>query len=348
MSMALFWWQIMQWTSLDMSLPTRMRAIVIDRPGGSEVLRMVHDHPLPLFGADEVLIKVAAAGVNRADVMQRQGVYPMPPGVPSDVPGLEVSGVIVDKGPNASGWEIGDQVCALLIGQGYAEYAVAPAVQCMPVPEGISLVDAAGLPETYCTVWANLFERGGLIKGETVLIQGGTSGIGVAAIQLAKAFGATVVTTAGSDEKCAVCRKLGADVVINYRNEDFYLVTRASCGSVDVILDIVGGDYIAREVDLLKREGRLVFVAQAQGGLAEIDFYKVLIGHLTITGSTLRSRSVNEKARLCAELKHHVWPLFVQGQLDPMIYRTFPLEAVIDAHQLMESSQHIGKILLVP
>lgn len=331
-----------------MNLPTRMRAIVIDRPGGTEVLRMVHDRPLPLFGADEVLIKVAAAGINRADVMQRQGVYPMPPGVPSDIPGLEVSGVVVDKGLDVSGWEIGDQVCALLIGQGYAEYAVAPAVQCLPVPDGVALADAAGLPETYCTVWANLFERGGLAAGETALIQGGTSGIGVAAIQLAKAFGATVVATAGSDEKCSVCRKLGADVAINYRKEDFHAVTRASCGSVDVILDIVGGDYIAREVDLLRREGRLVFVAQAHGGRAEIDFYKVLIGHLTITGSTLRSRTVQEKARLCAELKRHVWPRFAQGQLNPMIDRTFPLEAVADAHRLLESSKHIGKILLVP
>jgi putative PIG3 family NAD(P)H quinone oxidoreductase len=331
-----------------MNLPTHMRAIVIDRPGGTEVLRMVKDRPLPIFGAGEVLIKVAAAGVNRADVMQRQGVYPMPPGTPTDIPGLEVSGVVVGKGLDVSGWQIGDQVCALLIGQGYAEYAVAPAVQCLPVPGGVSLVDAAGLPETYCTVWANLFERGGLIAEETVLIQGGTSGIGVAAIQLSKAFGATVVATAGSDEKCAVCRKLGADLAINYRKEDFYLVTRASFGSVDVILDIVGGDYIVKEVDLLRREGRLVFVAQALGGIAEIDFYKVLIGHLTITGSTLRSRSVHEKARLCAELKHYVWPLFAQGKLGPMIDRKFPLEAVADAHRLMESSKHIGKILLVP
>ena len=331
-----------------MNPPTRMRAVVIDRPGGTEVLRCHQDWPVPTPGAGEVLIKVAAAGVNRADVMQRQGVYPMSPGTPTDIPGLEVSGEIVAVGEGASRWRFGDQVCALLIGRGYAEYAVAPAVQCLPVPDGVSLVDAGGLPETYCTVWTNLFERGRLVAGETALIQGGTSGIGVAAIQLAKAFGARVLATAGTDEKCNVCRRLGADRAINYRTEDFAAVTRSFCGGVDVILDIVGGDYIAREVDLLKREGRLVFVALAAGGRAEIDFYKVLIGHATITGSTLRSRSVIEKGRICAELERAVWPRFRTDGLTAMIDRSFPLEAAADAHRLMESSQHIGKILLVP
>jgi NADPH2:quinone reductase len=313
-----------------MTLPSRMRAIVIERPGGTDVLRAVDDWPVPQPAVGEVLIKVAAAGVNRADVMQREGVYPMPPGAPADIPGLE-----------------GDLVCALLIGRGYSEYAIAPAVQCLPVPEGVTVVEAAGLPETYCTVWANLFERGRLAPGETALIQGGTSGIGVAAIQLAKAFGARVLATAGSDEKCAACLRLGADVAINYRKEDFHAVARES-GGVDVILDIVGGDYIPREVDLLKREGRLVFVAQVAGGRAEIDFYKVLLGHLTITGSTLRSRSVQEKGRLCGELERNVWPRFAHRKLDPVIHRTFPLEAAADAHRLMESSSHIGKLLLVP
>ena len=325
-----------------------MRAVLIDRPGGVEVLRCVNDWPVPAPGLDEVLIKVAAAGVNRADVMQREGRYPMTPGTPTDIPGLEVSGEVVALGAGASRWGIGDRVCALLIGRGYAEYAVAPEMQCLPVPDGVSLVDAGGLPETYCTVWTNLFERGRLVAGETVLVQGGTSGIGVAAIQLAKALGARVLATAGSDEKCEVCRRLGADLAINYRREDFGAVARSFCGGVDVILDIVGGDYIAREVDLLKREGRLVFVALAAGGRAEIDFYKVLIGHLTITGSTLRSRSIVEKGRICAELERAVWPLFGPNRLSAMIDRTFPLEAVADAHRLMESSQHIGKILLAP
>lgn len=331
-----------------MTLPTHMRAVVIDRPGGPEVLRPVRDWPVPQPGPGEVLIKVAGAGVNRADVMQRQGVYPMPPGAPADIPGLEVSGEIVAVGRDANAWRLGDQVCALLIGRGYAEYAVAPAVQCLTVPHGVKVADAAGLPETYCTVWANLFERGRLAEGETVLIQGGTSGIGVAAIQLAKAFGATVLATAGSDEKCNACRRLGADMAINYRKQDFHTVVCEFCGGVDVILDIVGGDYIPKEVDLLKREGRLVFVAQAAGGRAEIDFYRVLIGHLTITGSTLRSRSVQEKGRLCTELRQRVWPRFARGGLDPMVRRTFPLEAAADAHCLMESSAHIGKLVLVP
>jgi putative PIG3 family NAD(P)H quinone oxidoreductase len=330
-----------------MTLPSRMRAIVIERPGGADVLRAVDDWPVPQPAVGEVLIKVAAAGVNRADVMQREGVYPMPPGAPADIPGLEVAGQVVAVGPGAGRWKTGDLVCALLIGRGYSEYAIAPAAQCLPVPEGVTVVEAAGLPETYCTVWANLFERGRLAPGETALIQGGTSGIGVAAIQLAKAFGARVLATAGSDEKCAACLGLGADVAINYRKEDFHAVAR-ELGGVDVILDIVGGDYIPREVDLLKREGRLVFVAQVAGGRAEIDFYKVLLGHLTITGSTLRSRSVQEKGRLCGELERNVWPRFAQRKLDPVIHRTFPLEAAGDAHRLMESSSHIGKLLLVP
>lgn len=331
-----------------MSLPTTMRAVVIEQPGGPHVLRTVSDRPVPRPGAGEVLIRVAAAGVNRADVMQREGRYPMPPGAPADVPGLEVSGEVAALGEGVGRWRVGDRVCALLIGCGYAEYAIAPEAQCLPVPRGMPTIEAAGLPETWCTVWANLFERGRLAAGETVLIQGGTSGIGVAAIQAAKAFGARVIATAGSDEKCAACLRLGADRAIAYRQEDFHEVVRREFGAVDVILDIVGGDYIPREVDLLKREGRLVFVAVAAGGEARIDFYKVLLGHLTITGSTLRSRSVAEKGRLCAELESRIWPLFEAGRLSPMVDRTFPLDAAAEAHRLMERSNHIGKILLVP
>jgi NADPH2:quinone reductase len=280
--------------------------------------------------------------------MQRQGTYPMPPGASVEVPGLEVSGEIVAVGLEVTRRRVGDRVCALLIGGGYAEYVVAPEVQCMPVPVGVSLTEAAALPETWCTVWANLVERGRLAAGELVLIQGGTSGIGVAAIQLAKAMGARVIATAGSDEKCAACMRLGADRAIQYRREDFEEVIRREFGTVDVILDIVGGDYIPREIDLLRREGRLLLVALPAGGEARVDFYKVLRGHLTITGSTLRSRSAEEKGRLCAELKCRAWPLFAERRLLPMVDRTFPLEAAAEAHRFMDASLHIGKILLVP
>lgn len=333
-----------------MSIPDTMKAVTIRAPGGLEVLVVRTDWPVPKPARGEVLIKVAAAGVNRADVMQRMGTYPMPPGVSADIPGLEVSGTIVATGSDVARWKIGDAVCALLIGHGYAEYAIAPAAQCLPVPEGVSLVDAGGLPETYCTVWTNLFERVALKAGETALIQGGTSGIGVAAIQLAKAFGARVLTTAGSAEKCRVCVELGADRAIDYRREDFHAVTRefTQGAGVDVILDIVAGDYIPREIDLLKREGRLVFVALAAGSRVEIDFMQVLIKHLVVTGSTLRSRTVAQKGAICAALEKEVWPLFAQKRLSPMIYKTFPLEATVEAHRLMESSQHIGKILLTP
>jgi NADPH2:quinone reductase len=357
--MVRFWLPTTRWTSRDgalarieaaMTVPNAMRAVTIREPGGAEVLTLNEKYPVPRPGNGEVLIRMAAAGVNRADVMQRQGVYPMPPGAPVDVPGLEVSGVIVASGGGVARWKIGDEVCALLIGNGYSEYVVAPAQQCMPVPAGVSLVHAGGLPETYCTVWTNLFERGRLAAGETVLIQGGTSGIGVAAIQLAKAFGARVLATAGSAEKCRACQELGADRAIDYRREDFHAVAKdfTRGAGVDVILDIVAGSYIPRELDLLKREGRLVFVAQVGGSRVEADFHQVLIKHLTVTGSTLRSRTVEQKGRLCAALEKEVWPLFARKELSPMIYRTFPLSAAADAHRLMESSAHIGKILLTP
>jgi NADPH:quinone reductase len=333
-----------------MSIPETMRAVTIRQPGGLDVLAIDEKYPVPRPASGDVLIKVAAAGVNRADIMQRMGTYPMPPGVAADIPGLEVSGTIAAIGAGVARWKVGDEVCALLIGHGYAEYAIAPAVQCMAVPAGVSLIDSGGLPETYCTVWTNLFERVALKAGETALIQGGTSGIGVAAIQLAKAFGARVLATAGSAEKCRACLELGADRAIDYRREDFHAVTRefTQGAGVDVILDIVAGDYIPRELDLLKREGRLVFVALANGSRVEADFFQVLVKHLTVTGSTLRSRTVAEKGRLCAALEKEVWPLFAQKRLSPMICRTFPLSAAVEAHRLMESSQHIGKILLVP
>lgn len=326
-----------------------MLAIEIREPGGLDVLMPV-ERPVPRPTSGEVLIKVAAAGVNRADVMQRQGVYPMPPGAPDDIPGLEVSGTVVAIGPGVTRWRAGDNVCALLIGRGYAEYAVAPERQCMPVPDCVSVVDAGGLPETFCTVWTNLFERVGLRRGEVLLIQGGTSGIGVTAIQLGKTFGATVLATAGSDDKCEACLNLGADRAINYRTEDFFAaaVEFTNGRGVDVILDIVGAPYIARELDLLAREGRIVFVAQIGGSKVEADFGKVLMKHLTITGSTLRSRSIAEKGGICAALEAHVWPLFSTQQVRPVTHRTFRLRDAPEAHRMLESSAHIGKILLIP
>jgi len=326
-----------------------MLAIEIREPGGPDVLVPV-ERPVPRPGSGEVLIKVAAAGVNRADVMQRQGVYPMPPGAPEDVPGLEASGTIVAVGPGVTRWQIGDAVCALLIGRGYSEYVIAPEQQCLPVPAGVSLVDAGGLPETFCTVWTNLFERARLRSGEVFLVQGGTSGIGVTAIQLGKAFGAAVLATAGSDAKCNACLSFGAVRAINYRTEDFYAagMEYTNGRGVDVILDLVGAPYIPRELDLLAREGRLVFVAQIGGNRVEADFGKVLMKHLTVTGSTLRSRSIAEKGAICAALEEQVWPLFQTKQIFPVVYKTFPLRDAPDAHRLMESSAHIGKILLMP
>lgn len=333
-----------------MTLPDRMRAIVISTVGEADVLKLVHDYPVPKPEAGQVLIKVSAAGVNRADVMQRRGVYPMPQGAPSDVPGLEVAGEIVALGEDVRHRKLGERVCALLLGSGYAEYVVVPEVQCMSVPQGVTLRDAAGLPETYCTVWANLFERGRLRSGETVLVQGGTSGIGVAAIQLAKAHGATVIATAGSDAKCTACMELGADLAVNYRTDSFLEAARGFTDGkgVDVILDIVGGSYIPDELDLLRREGRLIFVAQIGGSRIEADFYQIIIKHLTVTGSTLRSRTVAEKGELCAALEANVWPHFAAGRLSPAIDRVFDFEHAVDAHRLMERSDHIGKILLTP
>jgi putative PIG3 family NAD(P)H quinone oxidoreductase len=330
------------------NIPATQTVIEIKSPGGPEML-VPATRPVPEPKEGEVLIRIAAAGVNRADCLQRQGRYPMPPGAP-DIPGLECSGTVVKLGPDAARWRLGDQVCALLIGDGYGEYAAVPALQCLPVPKGVGLVDAGGLCETFATVWTNVFERMHLANGETFLVQGGTSGIGMTAIQLAKAFGATVLATAGSDEKCRACREFGADRAINYKTEDFVAAGKdfTKGRGVDAILDMVGGDYVMRELDLLAHEGRLCFVALMAGSRVEVEFGVLQRKHLTITASTLRPRSVAEKAAILKALEDKVWPLWAAGKLRPFTYRTFPLTEAAEAHRLMESSRHIGKILLVP
>jgi NADPH:quinone reductase len=330
------------------NIPATQTVIEIKQPGGPEVL-VPATRPVPEPQAGEVLIRIAGAGINRADCLQRMGRYPMPPGAP-DIPGLECSGTVVRLGDGVTEWKNGDQVCALMIGDGYGEYAAVPAVQCLPVPVGVGLVDAGGLPETFCTVWTNVFERMHLRSGEVFLIQGGSSGIGVTSIQLAKAFGCKVLATAGSDAKCAACLDFGADVAINYHTQDFVAVGKEFTGGrgVDAILDMVGGDYIPREIELLAREGRLCFVALMAGTKVEADFGAIQRKHLTVTGSTLRSRTVAEKAAIVTALREKVWPLWGAGRLRPFTYRQFPLREAAEAHRLMESSQHIGKILLVP
>lgn len=328
------------------NIPATQTVIEIKEPGGPEVL-VPGTRPVPEPKPGEILIRIAAAGINRADCLQRMGRYPMPPGA-SDIPGLECSGTVVRLGDDAPGFDLGDHVCALLVADGYGEYAAVPAVQCLKVPQGVSLVDAGGLMETFCTVWTNVFDRIHLKAGEVFLQQGGSSGIGITAIQLAKAFGAKVLATAGSDEKCQACRDYGADVAINYRTEDFVKIGKEFTNGrgVDAIFDMVGGDYIPRELDLLAREGRLCFVALMGGTKVEADFGLIQRKHLTVTGSTLRSRSVADKAAIVAALKEKVWPLWAQGRLRTCTYKTFPLAEASKAHALMESSRHIGKILL--
>ena len=324
-----------------------MIAIEITKPGQPEVLKPV-ERPDPVPGAGEVLIKVAAAGVNRPDVMQRRGRYPPPAGA-SDLPGLEVSGTIVALGDGVSDWRAGDKVCALLAGGGYATMCVAPAPQCLPVPAGVDLVAAAAIPETFFTVWTNVFDRGRLKSGETALFHGGSSGIGTTAIQLAVARGARVFTTAGSDEKCRACEQLGASRAINYRQNDFVELIHGLTGGrgVDLILDMVGGEYVARNLSALAVEGRLVQIGLMGGDSAPIDFRRILSKRLTVTGSTLRPRSVAEKGQIATALRQEVWPLVEQGRVKPIVYRTFPLKEAAAAHRLMESSEHIGKIVLV-
>ena len=328
-------------------LPETMTAIVIEAPGGPEVLKPA-TLPVPSPGAGEILIKVEAAGVNRPDVLQRRGLYNPPPGA-SPLPGLEVAGTVAAIGPDVQDWSVGDPVCALVAGGGYAEYCLAPAPQCLPVPKGLSAAEAAGLPETLFTVWTNVFERGRLQTGERFLVHGGSSGIGTTAIQLAKAWGAIVFATAGSAEKCRACLDLGADVAIDYREQDFAAVIKEKTGGrgVDLILDMVGGDYIARNIDTLAVDGRQVSIAFLKGAKVEIDLQKVMAKRLTLTGSTLRPRSVAEKGAIAAALRAEVWPLIEAGRVKPVIHATFPLARASEAHALMESSAHVGKIVLL-
>ncbi len=326
-----------------------MKAIEITSFGAPSVLQLC-ERPSPVAGVGEVLIRVAASGINRPDVLQRTGNYPVPPGA-SDIPGLEVAGVILSGDKKAmamAGFKVGDRVCALVAGGGYAELCVAPVGQCLPVPGGLSDVEAASLPETFFTVWSNVFERAGLQKGETLLVQGGSSGIGVAAIQMAKVLGATVLVTAGSDEKCRACLSLGADHAINYKTSDFAEeVKRLTNGNgVDVILDMVAGSYVAREIGCLAEDGRMVIIGVQGGTKAEFNAGLVLRRRLTITGSTLRPRSLEFKATIARALKEKVWPLIASGSIKPVIHSTFAASDAAKAHELMESNQHIGKIVL--
>jgi putative PIG3 family NAD(P)H quinone oxidoreductase len=324
-----------------------MRCVEIEGKGGPPEVLKIAIRPRPAAGEGEVLIRVRAAGVNRPDVLQRQGGYPPPPGA-SDIPGLEVAGEVAALGAGANGWNVGDQVCALVTGGGYAEYVPAPAVQCLPVPKGLTPVEAAGLPETFFTVWTNVFERGRLEKGETLLVHGGSSGIGTTAIQMASRLGARVLTTAGSAEKCAACERLGADKAINYRDTDFVEAVKALTGGkgVDVILDMVGGDYIDRNIRCLAVEGRLVQIGFQKGAKAEVNFTALMFKRLTYTGSTLRIQSVASKGRIAQALRARVWPLIESGAIRPVVHATFPLERAAEAHRLMESNAHIGKIIL--
>ncbi len=326
-----------------MTLPEMMQAVEITKPGGPEVLRPC-ERPVPTPGPGEILIKLAYAGVNRPDALQRAGAYAPPP-TASDLPGLEGAGEVVAVGPGVSGWSVGDQVCALLPGGGYAQYAVTPAAHALPIPAGMNLEHAACLPETYFTVWSNVFMRGGLKAGERFLVHGGSSGIGTTAIQLASTLGARVFTTAGSDEKCATCRALGAEVAINYHDEDFVDIMEAE-GGANLILDMVGGTYIPRNIRALADEGRMVHIAFLTGPKAELNFAQIMVRRLTITGSTLRPQSDAAKARIADELREHVWPLLDAGRVKPIMDSTFPLAEAEKAHARMEASQHIGKIVL--
>ncbi len=329
------------------ALPETMNAVEIAEFGGPDVLKPAK-RPVPKPGAGEVLIEVAAAGINRPDILQRQGGYRPPPGA-SDIPGLEIAGRIAALGSDAGGWKIGHQVCALVAGGGYAEFCTAPAPQCLPFPRGMDAVRAAAIPETFFTVWTNVFDRGRLKSGETFLVHGGSSGIGTTAIQLAHQFGARVFTTAGSAEKCAACVKLGAERAIDHKREDFVAVIQAATQQkgVDVILDMVGGPYIHRNLQILAMEGRLVQIAFLQGSKAEIDLGALMMKRQTLTGSTLRPRSVAEKGAIAKSLREKVWPLLDSGKVAPVMFKTFPLAEAASAHKLMESSNHIGKIVLV-
>ncbi len=329
-----------------------MLAVKISQPGGPEVLKPV-ERPLPVPGPGEVLVRVHAAGVTRPDIQPRLGRYPPPPGVPPDIPGLEIAGDVAAIGPALEGvhsrWQVGDSVCALVSGGGYAEYCAVPEPQCLPLPGQLDFVSAAALPETYFTVWTNLFQRARLRSGETVLVHGGSSGIGTTAIQLARVAGATVYATAGSREKCAACERLGAAHVINYRTMDFVqaISDLTSTRGLDIILDIVGGEYLPRNIDCLAVDGRLVQIGLLGGTTSTIDLSKLMRKRLTLTGSTLRIRSVAEKGAIASELEQHVWPLLAVGQVAPIVHGTFPLTQAAEAHRLLEAGAVIGKLVLL-
>lgn len=321
---------------------------MITEPGGEEVLQL-RERVQPKPSATEVLVKVFAAGVNRPDIAQRKGHYPPPPGASPDIPGLEIAGIVEAKGKHCTRWEPGDKICALVSGGGYAEYCTVPEGQCLPVPENLSFAEAASLPETYFTVWSNVFERGRLKPGESLLVHGGSSGIGVAAIQIARAKGSIIYATAGSDEKCVYCEKLGAEKAINYRSENFKEVIKKITNGkgVNVILDMVGGDYTPDNLDILAEEGRLVLINFMKGDETTIRLSQIMRKRLTVTGSTLRARPATFKAGIAEQLEQHVWPLLASGKVKPVVYKTFPMEHAGDAHRLMASSKHIGKIVLL-
>jgi putative PIG3 family NAD(P)H quinone oxidoreductase len=321
-----------------------MKAIIITQPGPPSVLKL-QDRPVPPVGSGDVRIKIRAAGLNRPDVAQRKGNYPAPEGASPDIPGLEVSGIVEACGVDVERWKAGDRVCALLSGGGYAEYAVVPAGQCLPVPENLSFAEAAGLPETMFTVWHNVFQRGALKSGETLLVHGGSSGIGITAVQFASAMGARVLVTVGSSEKGAECLRLGASRWVNYKTSDFE--TEFAGEGVDVVLDMIGGDYFEKNINLLKPDGRLVYINAMNGNLVQLSIGKMMQKRISITGSTLRSRDTAFKSALAGEIERHVWPLIAMGRFKPVIFRTFPLEEAHLAHELMESSTHIGKIILL-
>jgi NADPH:quinone reductase len=331
---------------MTVALPAEMTAIAIPTPGGPEAL-VPQRRPMPKPGVGELLIKVAAAGVNRPDVLQRQGNYAPPPGA-TDIPGLEIAGEVVASGGEAGPWKVGDKLCALVAGGGYAEYCAVPAPQCLPVPRGLDLIQAAAIPETFFTVWTNVFERGALKPGEVFLVHGGSSGIGTTAIQLAAQLGSRVIATAGGADKAAACRSLGAERAVDYRAEDFVAAAMEMTQGrgVNVILDMVGGDYFARNLKCLAMEGRIVQIAFLKGSKVELDLAPLMMKRQTLTGSTLRPRSVAEKGAIANALKDRVWPLIEAGRVQPILYKTFPLAEAAAAHRLMESSAHIGKIVL--
>ncbi|MEO6683259.1 MAG: NAD(P)H-quinone oxidoreductase [Ginsengibacter sp.] len=321
-----------------------MKAMIITRPGNADVLQIA-ERSIPVPLDNEVLIKIKAAGINRPDIAQRKGSYPAPPGAPADIPGLEVAGIVEECGKDVKRWKKGDEICALLSGGGYAEYATVAEGQCLPVPKGFTFAEAASLPETVFTVWHNVFQRGALKSGENLLVHGGSSGIGITAIQIATALGSTVFATAGSDTKCKACIELGAKDCINYKEVDFE--TKLESIGVDVILDMIGGDYVPKNMRLLRPDGRMVFINAMKGSEMNLDIRDIMKKRLSISGSTLRNRSVSFKSALAQEIETTVWPLMEEGKFKPVIYKIFPLEEAHKAHELMESSAHIGKIVLV-